>query len=299
MDATWPGATSRWTLGDSLGKQNRGPPDMLASGGFQSFYDDTRDQHSPGTRKHYDSAYTAKCLPLAEPALTVGISTPYYSRRQGNADGYRPHIKPIKQFIPADKPDRKRYLTGVQDPVGTSHVTGGIKAIQINTDPGHMDLPPMPKMNRDAGMHATVQREDELLLERQVNRKIKSTKDGYYGTGRAGDMSVTYSCAERIEDNPALYKTPKDTLTFTRFVNSCAPSPGISHADRRRLWYEEKANAEKQAEREMVKSLDEWDPTAPPKRLDVPDPDEEDPEDAAAAAAAAAKKPAKSKSKKK
>ena len=28
----------------------------------------------------------------------------------------------------------------------------------------------------------------------------------------------------------------------------------------------------------LVKGLEEWDPTAPPKRFDVPDPDEEDPE---------------------
>lgn len=167
--------------------------------------------------------------------------------------------------------------------------------MQINTDPGHMDLPPMPRLNRDAGMHATVQREDDLSLEREVNRKIKSTRDGYYGTGRAGDMSVTYSCVERIEDNPALYKTPKDAPTFTRFVNSCAPSPEISHAERRRMWYEQKAATEKEAEMTMVKELDEWDPTAPPKRLDVPDPDEEDPAEAAAAAAAAAKKPSKKK----
>lgn len=135
MDSTWAGATSRWTLGERLGKQNTGPPDMLATGGFATFYNDTRDQHSPGNRKHFDQAYNGKCQPLAEPSLTVGISTSYYSRRQGDADGYRPHIKPIKPVIPPDKPDRKKYLTGPQDPIGTSHVTGGIKAIQVRRNP--------------------------------------------------------------------------------------------------------------------------------------------------------------------
>jgi hypothetical protein len=131
MDSTWAGGTSKWTLGEKLGKQNRGPPDLLATGGFSTFYQSAEDQYNPRTKKLFDSSHTARCQPVAEPALTVSINTPYYSRRQGHSDEYRPHLKIIKPVIPADKPDRKKHLAGPKDPIGAAHITGGIRAIKV------------------------------------------------------------------------------------------------------------------------------------------------------------------------
>ncbi len=51
----------------------------------------------------------------------------------------------------------------------------------------------------------------------------------------------------------------------------------VSHSERRRLWYEAKDMAAKQREVDTVRGLEDWDPTAPPKRMDTPDPDEDDP----------------------
>eukprot|EP00951_Prasinocladus_malaysianus_P023834 scaffold203890_cov46-Prasinocladus_malaysianus.AAC.1 len=62
----------------------------------------------------------------------------------------------------------------------------------------------------------------------------------------------------------------------------------VPHSERRRRWYAAKEKAEVQSEIDLVKGLDNFDPAAPPKRMEI-DPDEEDPEEAATAAAAAQK----------
>lgn len=64
------------------------------------------------------------------------------------------------------------------------------------------------------------------------------------------------------------------------------------------MWYEAKAKAEKQAEIDKVRDLNDWDPAAPPKRFDMPDPDEDDPNDPAAPAPVAATSKKASKKKK-
>ena len=90
-----------------------------------------------------------------------------------------------------------------------------------------MELPPIPRLQHGRGMHCTVQGgASELLLNREMGRKFMATQEGYYNQGRAGDMSRLESCEKRLEDyDPWCYKTPKDAPTFTRFVNSCEPSP--------------------------------------------------------------------------
>mmetsp|Transcript_30588 Transcript_30588/g.72817 ORF Transcript_30588/g.72817 Transcript_30588/m.72817 type:complete len:306 (+) Transcript_30588:878-1795(+) len=299
MEGAVEGSSPHWTVDGNGGRSRdaRSPAAELGEKGFAGFYSETRDPFNT-SRKHFGASFSASCDPVSEPLLSVDPKGGYYERRKqsNTAAGYRPHVAQVRANVEPERPSRRRHLAGPQ-PSAEAPLPGGVRVFQPKLDPGHMDLPPLPRLAHPGGMHAAAEGGGAYLsLEREFARKARCVPEMYRGLGRAGDLSATCGCPRRPEDEPSFYRTPKDSPTFVRFLNSCEPPPPVPHSVRRQLWYEQRDRDARQAEIDLVRELDSFDPEAPPKRME-PDPDEDDPEDAAAgskqqaASAAKAKKP--------
>ncbi len=88
-----------------------------------------------------------------------------------------------------------------------------------------------------------------------MGRKIRVDLTTYRGAGRAGDLSTSFAPPRRPEDDPTLFKTLKDSPTFTRFVNSLPPKPAVGPHQRRAEELRRAQQAELAAERQLVASL--------------------------------------------
>lgn len=95
----------------------------------------------------------------------------------------------------------------------------------------------------------------ELSYERCFGRKCRVGLDTYRGSGRAGDLSLSYAPPKRPEDDALFFKTLKDSPTFTRFVKSLPPTPAVGPHQRRAEQVKQAQQAERRAEQQLVAGL--------------------------------------------
>lgn len=95
----------------------------------------------------------------------------------------------------------------------------------------------------------------ELSYERAFGRKVRVGQDTYRGSGRAGDLSLSFAPPRRPEDDGGFFKSLQDAPTFTRFVASLPPKPAVSPHERHEQELRRVREAELRAERELVASL--------------------------------------------
>lgn len=95
----------------------------------------------------------------------------------------------------------------------------------------------------------------ELSYERAMGRKIRVGQESYRTTGRAGDMSYLTGPQPRPEDEPAFFKTLKDSPTFIRFCNSLPAKPAVSPHQRRAESMKRQQEMERHRERTLVAGL--------------------------------------------
>lgn len=111
-------------------------------------------------------------------------------------------------------------------------------------------------MGRTPGAFNNMPSNSEIPFEQAVGRKVRVGRDSYMGTGRAGDLSIVYSCPKRVEDTLLdLNRTSKDNPMFERFVNSLPAKPAVSPHQHRAAGEARARQAELAAERALVASL--------------------------------------------
>ena len=114
-------------------------------------------------------------------------------------------------------------------------------------------------------------------------RKIRVTRETFYGSGSAGDLSKRTGAEPRVEDERDFRQQAVDSPTFKRFCQSLAAKPAVSPHQRRADAAKQAQAAAVQAAAQDVVQLDDWEVGQQQRQ------------DAAAAAAAAAAAPGKRK----
>ena len=115
----------------------------------------------------------------------------------------------------------------------------------------------MPRLCRDPGVPVYLREtSQELSYERARGRKIRVQQGSYLGSGRAGDMSVSFAPPRRPEEDATFFKSLKDTPTFLRFCNSLPAKAAVSPHERRADELRRIQEREKQKERELVSTLE-------------------------------------------
>lgn len=113
----------------------------------------------------------------------------------------------------------------------------------------------MPRLSRPVGICGLRESDQELSYEQAMGRKIRVDNNTYDGLGRAGDLSSTFGPPRRPEDDPAFFKSHKDTPTFIRFCSSLPAKPAVSPHERRAQEMHNNRAQELQRDRELVASL--------------------------------------------
>ena len=120
---------------------------------------------------------------------------------------------------------------------------------------GSADEPALPRLSRPPGATGLRESDKELSYERAMGRKVRVGQGTFQGSGRAGDMSISFAAPRRPEDNAGFFKSLKDTPTFLRFCNSLPNKIVVSPHERRAAELQRNQNQETQRERDLVATL--------------------------------------------
>ncbi|KAK9824619.1 hypothetical protein WJX72_011775 [[Myrmecia] bisecta] len=244
-----------WTL-NTLGAGHRGraqpsfhPAESLTGGLAKFFAASEPLSFSPRRHHRHDPPSTA----AAEPHI-LNCNRGYYVRRQANPEGlYHRHRGSAPPPTISTKHDGKRF---VEEPKGlVPRIQGMRQYTELREKPAGQ-LAQEPQLHHIRRYPAREGK--ERSLEESLHRKIAVTRDSYYGTGRAGDLSKLFSPPPRVEDIPEYQHHCVESPTFLRYCKSLPPRTGVSPLERHMEQLQEKVAKENRRALEAVLQLEEW-----------------------------------------
>lgn len=94
------------------------------------------------------------------------------------------------------------------------------------------------------------------MFEQTLGRKFASHPTSFYGTGRAGDLSIRVGTEPRNEEQAHFFKDlHRDSPTFIRYLASLPAKPETSPHLRRQLWHTQRQNDATSSDRSLVADL--------------------------------------------
>ena len=177
----------------------------------------------------------------------------YHLRLAGGGGDYRRHNGHVEPQLPPDRAEGRRKL----EPAEAKYPVDRRRHVDQPVSAVYAPEPAMPRLFRPEQHFAVREDAREIALEQMMTRKVRAPE---------GQEAITQARASKMRveilDWDYSHKTV-DTPTFQRFVTTLAPPTQESAVDRRMRATTRTHEAEKQAERDLVRSLDDWEPPAP------------------------------------
>jgi len=189
-----------------------------------------------------------------EPQVVAARAESGYHLRVAGTDGeFRRHSREVAPKVKSDRPEGRRKLEPgeAKYPVDRRrHVGQPVTAV-------YAPEPSMPRLFRPQQQFAVREDATEVALERIMQRKQRAPND-------RDERIQARAIKSRVELDWEYAHQTVDTPTFQRFMKTVAPPAAETSVQRRMRATLRTQAAERQAELDLVRGLDNWDPTATP-----------------------------------